>query len=53
VLFGAIGYAAACIMGLSLSTTSGIPNIPQKTGDRKAPRSPSGICLYFVTPPRE
>jgi hypothetical protein len=24
---------------------------PQKTGDRKAPRSPSGICLYFVTPP--
>jgi hypothetical protein len=39
-------------MGLSLSTTSGVvPSIPQKTGDRKAPRSPSGICLYFVTPP--
>jgi hypothetical protein len=28
VLFGAIGYAAACIMGLSLSTTSGIPKHP-------------------------
>jgi ubiquinone biosynthesis protein len=50
-LFGAIGYAAACVMGLSLFRDIGNSDIPQKTSDRgKHLRSPRAICLYFVAP---